>query len=66
MAIIRVLRPHLLIVKRFVRLLSTTIFHMPLTLGEGERHGYTLKREILQRTGGKLNLGSGGLYCSIN
>jgi len=46
--------------------LSPTIFHMLLALGEGERHGYALKREILQRTGGKLNLGSGALYGSIN
>jgi DNA-binding PadR family transcriptional regulator len=46
--------------------LSPTIFHMLLALGEGERHGYALKREILHRTGGKLNLGSGALYGSIN
>ena len=39
---------------------------MLLALGEGERHGYALKREILQRTAGKLNLGSGALYGSIN
>jgi DNA-binding PadR family transcriptional regulator len=46
--------------------LSPTIFHLLLALGEGERHGYALKREILHRTGGKLNLGSGALYGSIN
>ena len=46
--------------------LSPTIFHMLLALGDGERHGYALKREILQRTGGKLNLGSGAVYGSIN
>jgi DNA-binding PadR family transcriptional regulator len=46
--------------------LSPTIFHMLLALGEGERHGYALKREILHHTGGKLNLGSGALYGSIN
>jgi DNA-binding PadR family transcriptional regulator len=39
---------------------------MLLALTEGERHGYALKRAILQRTGGKLNLGSGALYGSIN
>jgi DNA-binding PadR family transcriptional regulator len=39
---------------------------MLLALSEGERHGYALKREILQRTQGKLNLGSGALYGSIN
>ena len=46
--------------------LTPTMFHMLLALGDGERHGYALKREILQRTGGKLNLGSGALYGSIN
>ena len=42
------------------------VFHMLLALTEGERHGYALKREILQRTHGKLNLGSGALYGSIS
>lgn len=46
--------------------LSLPVFHMLLELIEGERHGYALKRGILQRTGGKLNLGSGALYGSIN
>lgn len=46
--------------------LSLPIFHMLLSLTEGERHGYALKRAILQRTEGKLNLGSGALYGSIN
>jgi DNA-binding PadR family transcriptional regulator len=38
---------------------------MLLALTEGERHGYALKREILRRTGGKLDLGAGALYGSI-
>ena len=42
------------------------MFHMLLELAEGERHGYALKRAILGRTNGKLNLGSGALYGSIN
>ena len=46
--------------------LSLPIFHMLLELTEGERHGYALKRGILSRTNGKLNLGSGALYGSIN
>jgi DNA-binding PadR family transcriptional regulator len=46
--------------------LPLPVFHMLLGLSEGERHGYALKREILQRTGGKLSLGSGALYGSIN
>ena len=46
--------------------LPLPIFHLLLALVDGERHGYALKREILQRTDGKLNLGSGALYGSIN
>ena len=46
--------------------LSAPIFHILLALSEGERHGYALKREILQRTDGKLNLGSGALYGNIS
>jgi len=46
--------------------LPLPVFHMLLALADGERHGYALKREILQRTGGKLNLASGALYGSIN
>jgi DNA-binding PadR family transcriptional regulator len=46
--------------------LPLPVFHMLLALADGERHGYALKREILQRTAGKLNLASGALYGSIN
>lgn len=46
--------------------LPLPMFHMLLELTEGERHGYALKRAILARTGGKLKLGSGALYGSIN
>jgi len=45
--------------------LSPTVFHILLSLGEGERHGYALKREIAKRTGGMLKLGPGVLYGSI-
>jgi DNA-binding PadR family transcriptional regulator len=46
--------------------LSPAVFHILLCLAEGERHGYAIKREIVQRTGGKLKLGPGVLYGSIN
>jgi len=46
--------------------LSLPVFHMLLSLTEGERHGYALKREILQRTDKRINLGSGALYGAIN
>ena len=46
--------------------LSPAFFHILLSLGEGERHGYALKREIARRTNGKLKVGPGVLYGSIN
>ena len=46
--------------------LSPAFFHILLSLGEGERHGYAIKREIAVRTGGKLKLGPGVLYGSIH
>ena len=46
--------------------LSPAVFHILLSLGEGDRHGYALKREIAKRTNGKLKLGPGVLYGSIN
>ena len=45
--------------------LSPASFHILLSLGAGERHGYAIKREIAARTGGKLKLGPGVLYGSI-
>jgi DNA-binding PadR family transcriptional regulator len=46
--------------------LPPTQFHLLLALGEGERHGYALKREIARRTNGAINPGAGVLYGSIN
>ena len=46
--------------------LSPAFFHILLSLGAGERHGYAIKREIVARTEGKLKLGPGVLYGSIN
>jgi DNA-binding PadR family transcriptional regulator len=46
--------------------LSLAWFHILLSLSEGERHGYALKREISARTRGKLKLGPGVLYGSLN
>ena len=46
--------------------LSLAVFHILLSLGGGERHGYAIKREVAARTQGKLKLGPGVLYGSIN
>jgi DNA-binding PadR family transcriptional regulator len=46
--------------------LSPLAFHILLSLLQGERHGYALKREILARTQNKLNPGPSLLYGNIN
>jgi len=46
--------------------MSPAFFHILLSLGAGERHGYAIKREVAARTEGKLKLGPGVLYGSIN
>ncbi|MBI2688485.1 MAG: helix-turn-helix transcriptional regulator [Acidobacteria bacterium] len=46
--------------------MSPAMFHILLSLGAGERHGYAIKREVAARTEGKLKLGPGVLYGSIN
>ncbi len=42
-----------------------SLFHILLCLGNGERHGYAIKREIAARTDGRLKLGPGVLYGSL-
>jgi DNA-binding PadR family transcriptional regulator len=46
--------------------LPPPVFHILLSLADGERHGYALKREIAHRTAGRLRLGAGVLYGSIS
>lgn len=46
--------------------LAPAVFQILLSLAEGERHGYALKREIARRTDGRLTLGAGVLYGSIS
>lgn len=45
--------------------LTPTELEILLTLADGARHGYGLKLEIEERTGGRLKLGSGTLYEAI-
>lgn len=45
--------------------LSPVVFHILLILGEGERHGYALKRGIEAAAQGEIRLGAGVLYGSI-
>jgi len=45
--------------------LPHAVLHLLLVVAQGERHGYALKREIAERTGGQVILGPGALYGSI-
>lgn len=45
--------------------LPTVAFHILLSLAEGERHGYAIKRELVRGTDGRVNPGPGVLYGTI-
>lgn len=45
--------------------LTVPVFHILMALADGERHGYAMLREIEQRTGGELRVGTGTLYAAI-
>jgi DNA-binding PadR family transcriptional regulator len=45
--------------------LSPQQFHILLALVDGHLHGYGIIREILDRTGGALRLGTGTLYTAL-
>src|SRR5919199_401549 len=45
--------------------LTPAVFHILLALAGGERHGYGIMREVEALTGGRMRLGSGTLYRSI-
>ncbi len=42
--------------------LSSGVFHILLSLAEGERHGYSISKEVEQSTGGLVRLGPTSLY----
>lgn len=45
--------------------LTPAVFHILLALADGERHGYSILREIEQFTDGQVRLGPTTLYRSI-
>lgn len=47
-------------------LLTPAALHILMSLGEGERHGYRIKNDVEERTGGELSLGPGTLYEAIH
>ena len=45
--------------------LSLPVIHILLALAEGARHGYAIKQDVQERTGGAIRLGPGTLYEAI-
>jgi len=45
--------------------LPVSEFQILLALADEERHGYAIRREVAERTGGDVQLGPGTLYGSI-
>ena len=45
--------------------LSTPVLHILLALAEGAKHGYAIKQDVEERTGGAIRLGPGTLYEAI-
>lgn len=45
--------------------LTPAVFHILLTLADGEKHGYAIMREVGERSGGAMRIGPGTLYGSI-
>ena len=51
-------------IQRFLPL-PPSEFQILLALADGERHGYAIRAEVVERTGGEVLLGPGTLYGSI-
>lgn len=45
--------------------LTSTVFHVLVTLAEGPRHGYAIAREVEELTDGRIVMGPGTLYGSL-
>jgi DNA-binding PadR family transcriptional regulator len=45
--------------------LTPVVLHILLALAEGERHGYAIAQEIEGSTDGRMRMGAGTLYGSI-
>ena len=45
--------------------LTPAVFHILLTLVDGDRHGYAIMQQVLERSDGQVRLGPGTLYGAI-
>jgi DNA-binding PadR family transcriptional regulator len=46
--------------------LTPSVFHILLTLADGEAHGYAVMQEVTRRSGGAVKLGPGTLYGAFS
>jgi len=44
---------------------SPAVFHILMVLAEADSHGYAIIQAVSERTGGKVQIGAGTLYRSI-
>ncbi len=45
--------------------LTPAVFHILLSLSQGDSHGYAIIVEVRERTAGEIRLGTGTLYTAI-
>ncbi|MEW6212015.1 MAG: PadR family transcriptional regulator [Acidobacteriota bacterium] len=45
--------------------LPAAVFHILLSLADGEKHGYAIMQDVTDQTAGKMRLGPGTLYGAI-
>ncbi len=46
--------------------LTPAVFHILVTLADGEAHGYAMMQDVNRRSGGAVKLGPGTLYGAIS
>jgi DNA-binding PadR family transcriptional regulator len=46
--------------------LTPAVFHILITLADGEAHGYAIMQEVARRSGGSVKLGPGTLYGAVS
>ena len=45
--------------------LTPAVFHILMALADGEKHGYSIMKDVEAQTNGRLKMGPGTLYGSI-
>jgi DNA-binding PadR family transcriptional regulator len=45
--------------------LTPAVYHILLSLADGEKHGYGIMKNVERQTGGRIKMGPGTMYGSI-